>query len=421
MEKNECSYKNQNSILIEENNNINASNIINKNIDLPNIINKFKFSIKSWGNYIIEPDLYYQYKYYFFNLNDFKEKLKGNLRDILDKYQYMFEPYKDDLIEYSSTNLEDKPFQRRPKKNLEKIKRGTYFKMHPNENNKIEKKKAIILATIIHKINLNCHKNSFLDKYYIGCIDYNPNGGDIDFLYYPFIPYIDDEIKELDCYEKDNDTYLKLLKEKMESLKEKIKNNLKDEKEKYILKNYLINIIIQKLRVKEDLYNRGILKDGTEKLLYELFDSVNLLILRELESVRDSNILFENVELKDIAIKIIKNIPNEKEIFIFENYINKLYKILLQEINSSKSCYNVLDEKNFKKYLIEKNLDEDIYNEISKIIDLKNEIEKIKNEIEKKIKKIKNENNKNIKGILIIKKLNNNSHLHDKFIVNIIN
>ena len=207
----------------------------------------------------------------------------------------------------------------------------------------------------------------------------------------------------------------------MESLKEKIKNNLKDEKEKYILKNYLINIIIQKLRVKEDLYNRGILKDGTEKLLYELFDSVNLLILNELESVRDSNILFENVELKDIAIKIIKNIPNEKEIFIFENYINKLYKILLQEINSSKSCYNVLDEKNFKKYLIEKKLDEDIYNEISKIIDLKNEIEKIKNEIEKKIKKIKNENNKNIKGILIIKKLNNNSHLHDKFIVNIIN
>ena len=141
MEKNECSYNNQNSILIEENNNINASNIINKNIDLPNIINKFKFSIKSWGNYIIEPDLYYQYKYYFFNLNDFKEKLKGNLRDILDKYQYMFEPYKDDLIEYSFTNLEDKPFQRRPKKNLEKIKRGTYFKMHPNENNKIEKKK----------------------------------------------------------------------------------------------------------------------------------------------------------------------------------------------------------------------------------------------------------------------------------------
>ena len=207
----------------------------------------------------------------------------------------------------------------------------------------------------------------------------------------------------------------------MESLKDKIDKNLKDEKEKYILKNYLINIIIQKLRVKEDLYNRGILKDGTEKLLYELFDSVNLLILNELESVRDSNILFENVELKDIAIKIIKNIPNEKEIFIFENYINKLYKILLQEINSSKSCYNVLDEKNFKKYLIEKNLDEDIYNEISKIIDLKNEIEKIKNEIEKKIKKIKNENNKNIKGILIIKKLNNNSHLHDKFIVNIIN
>ena len=121
MKENECSNNNQNSNLIEENNIMNTF-ILNKNIDLPEIINKFKFSIKSWGNYIIEPDLYYQNKYYFFNLNDFKEKLKSNLRDILDKYQYMFEPYKDDLIEYSSTNLEDKPFQRRPKEFSENLK-----------------------------------------------------------------------------------------------------------------------------------------------------------------------------------------------------------------------------------------------------------------------------------------------------------
>ena len=198
----------------------------------------------------------------------------------------------------------------------------------------------------------------------------------------------------------------------MNCLKDKIEKYSKEEKEKYILINYLIKIIIQKLKVKEDLYNRGILKDGTEKLLYELCDSINLLFLNELESVRDSKILFENIELKDIAIKIIKNIPNEKEIFIFENYINKLYKILLEEINSSINCYkfdNTLNEKNFKKYLI-KNKNEN-NNELLKIIDLKNEIEK----------KIKNEKNKNIKGILIIQKLNNNSHFHDKFIVNIIN
>jgi hypothetical protein len=214
MEENESSYNNQNSILKEKNNIINTNNILNKNMDLPTIINKFKFSIKSWGNFIIEPDFYYQNKYYFFNLNDFKEKLKCNLNDILDKYQYMFEPYKDDLIEYSSTNLEDKPFQRRPKEYLEKFKRGMHFAIHPNKNNIIEKNKAIILATIIHKINLHYHKNSFLDKYYIGCIDYNPNEGDIDFLYYPFIPYIDDEIKELDFYENNNDTYLNCLKKK---------------------------------------------------------------------------------------------------------------------------------------------------------------------------------------------------------------
>ena len=78
----------------------------------------------------------------------------------------------------------------------------------------------------------------------------------------------------------------------MNCLKDKIEKYSKEEKEKYILKNYLIKIIIQKLKVKEDLYNRGILKDGTEKLLYELCDSINLLFLNELESVRDSKILF---------------------------------------------------------------------------------------------------------------------------------
>ena len=68
MEENESSYNNQNSILKEKNNIINTTNILNKNMDLPTIINKFKFSIKSWGNFIIEPDFYYQNKYYFFNL-----------------------------------------------------------------------------------------------------------------------------------------------------------------------------------------------------------------------------------------------------------------------------------------------------------------------------------------------------------------
>lgn len=73
MEENECSYNNQNLILIEENNDINILNTLNEKKDLPKIINKFKFSIKSLGNYIIEPDLYYQKKYYFFNLNDLKK------------------------------------------------------------------------------------------------------------------------------------------------------------------------------------------------------------------------------------------------------------------------------------------------------------------------------------------------------------
>lgn len=203
--------------------------------------------------------------------------------------------------------------------------------------------------------------------------------------------------------------------------------------------------------------------------MYELYDSINLLILNGLEPVRDSNILFENIEFNDIAIKIIKNISNEKEIFIFRNYIDRLYNILSEEIKSSRCSYsfdNDLNEKDkeFKKYLnkridkskskkkeliksftrktkeskininkyninfpnnnndsslnswekqnlINEDENENVCNEVSKIIDLKNGIKN----------KIKNLKNKNIKGILITKKINNNSHLHDKFIIDAIN
>jgi len=359
MEENDCSYNIQNSILIEENNDINTPNALNEKKDLPRIINKFKFSIKSLGNYIIEPDLYFQKKYYFFNLNDFKEKLNGDLEDILNNnnYERMFKPYRDDLIAYSSTNLEDKPFQRRPKGFFEKISRFIYFKFHPDEKNIIEKNKAIILSTIIHKINLNSYKNHFLDKYYIGCLNFTPNGGDIDFLYYPFVKYIVDEIRGLDCKENDYDTYIEKLKKLINNLKDKIeKEYSKEEKEKYILINYLIKIIIPKL----DLYNSKILSEQTEKLLYELYDSINLLILNGLEPVRDSNILFENVEFKGIPIKIIRNISNEKKIFIFKNYIDRLINILSEEIKSSERAYsfdNDLNEEEFKKFL-NKRMDE---------------------------------------------------------------
>ena len=462
---------NENSILIEENNDINISNILNEKNDLPQIINKFKFSINSWGNYIIEPDLYYQNKYYFFNLNDFKKKLNKDLHDTLNNmnYEKMFEPYKDDLIAYSSTNLEDKPFQRRPKKFFESILRGIYFKIYPDEKNIIEKNKAIILATIIHKINLHSYKNPYIDKYFIGYLDCNPNGGDIDFLYYPFFQYIDDKIKDLDLFVENNNTYIKSLKELINSLKDKIKKYSKEEKEKYILINYLIKIIIPKLKVKEDLYYRGKLNEETEKLLYELYDSISLLILNGLEQVRDSNILFENIEFKDIPITIIKNTTNEKVIFIFKDYINKLNKLLSDEIDSSKICYSFdkslnRKESEFKEYLknnidksnrekkefiqinngkikeskiniskyninipnnnndsilnsLEKqnliNEDEsyNTYNEESKIVDLIHWIEYKKKDIM----------NKNIKGILITKKLNNNNHFHDKFIIDVIN
>ena len=173
----------------------------------------------------------------------------------------MFSPYKEYLLLYCK-NLEDKPFQRRKKGLIEPLQRGLYFFKHPNEKNETEKRKAIILATIIHKINF-IQNNNYFKNYYFGCIDFNPLEEEINFFYHPFFACIDEEIKVIDnYYEKDNDIYIKFLYEKMKNIKDKIELIYKEKKEKYLTINYLIKIIIQKI---EELYIRVKLK----KLIYK--------------------------------------------------------------------------------------------------------------------------------------------------------
>ena len=258
----------------------------------------------------------------------------------------------------------------------------------------------------------------------------------------------------------------------MSSIKDKILNSYYDEKEKYILINYLIKIITEKLNAKEDLYNRGLLKKETEIIMYKLSYSINLLLFEYgLKSERNSDILFNGIEFKYISIKIIKNTPNEKEIFIYKRNIRQIFDILMNEINNSKNKYlldiNELNEYEFVKNIFKKleitksekmgiirkkkienfqksnssssldsivngikdirtnSEDNEIYNreieikdenekklvELINIIDLKNKIKKILND----------EKNEKIQGILITQNITDKSHLYDTFYVEIIN
>lgn len=257
----------------------------------------------------------------------------------------------------------------------------------------------------------------------------------------------------------------------MISIKGKILNSDHDEKEKYILINYLIKIITEKLNAKEDLYNRGLLKKETEVIMYKLSYSINLLLFEYgFKSEKNSDILFKGIEFKNISIKIIKNIPNEKEIFIYKKNIQKILDILINEINNSKNKYlldiNELNEYEFTKKILKKlkitksekmgiiknkkidkfkksnssnsigsivnsikdismDSEDQIYNkeieiknedenkliEIINIIDLKNKIKNI----------LDNDKNKKMQGILITQKINDKSHLYDSFNVEVIN
>lgn len=451
---------------------------------LPDIFDRLKLNFNYFGNFEIEPDLYYENKYYFFDLNNLKEKLIQKLNGILNDYKYMFKPIKQDLLEYAA-NLEEKPFVERPRTKFEKFRRKIHYFFYPNHYNQNERANAIKLANIIHEINIKEQQNNIINYYYIGSLD--DIYANITFLNYTFLQKIDEEIKVIE-FGKNNDAYIEILWEKIKYLKNIIQEFNK--KEQYIFINFLIKISIVKFKEKDNLYNTGIIKEETKKIMYELCNLINSLIYEfNYKSERNSNILFKSINFRNIEIKISKDISNEKEIFINKLNIKKFYKKLLDELDlrvNNILCNNIFHDnttkENFKNY-VKKQIDKlkienfelmklknNIYNkrkndnknnkkdksnqsttstiidklveyinnnnfdldeQDKKILNKENEIneekEKILIEIIKIIdlkdliiKKVNEAKNKNMKGIMITKRLNDKYQLFDSFIIDAI-
>ncbi len=239
--------ENNESLLIDDQENIKQ---------LPDIFGGLKFNLNYFGNLEIEPDLYYENKYYFFDLKSLKEKLFQKLNGLIYDYQFMFQPIRQDLLEYV-TNLEDRPFVERPRTKKEKIKRWFHYFLNPNDKNPIQRDNALKLASIIHEINLKEQQNNLINYFYIGCID--NIYANIIFLNYSFIQKIDEEIKVVELA-KNNDDYIEILSKKIKSLQNFILESNEKKKEKYIFINFLIKFAILKLKEKDILYNTGKLK-----------------------------------------------------------------------------------------------------------------------------------------------------------------
>ena len=381
------SIENNESLLIDDQENIKQ---------LPDIFGGLKFNLNYFGNLEIEPDLYYENKYYFFDLKNLKEKLFQKLNGLIDDYQFMFQPIRQDLLEYV-TNLEDRPFVERPRTKKEKIKRWFHYFLNPNDKNPIQRANALKLASIIHEINLKEQQNNLINYFYIGCID--NIYANIIFLNYSFIQKIDEEIKVVELA-KNNDDYIEILSKKIKSLQNFILESNEKKKEKYIFINFLIKFAILKLKEKDILYNTGKLKKKTEDIMKELCRSINSLICEyKFRAERNSNILFKDIYFRNIEIKIAKDLLNEKEIFINKNNIKKLNKILSDELDLK--IDNLLINNIFHDNKTKEDFKDYVKKQIEQLENEKFELLKLKNKIYNKGKRQNKNKNINPNGSTI--------------------
>ena len=114
----------------------------------------------SYNNIILDPDYINDNAHYFFDVKKLVSYLKSLFKDIIDKYPIMFEPYKNDLIEYTK-EAQEKKFEKKIGV-IATIKRGLSLLVNQEQDKPIEKQKAKDIAYLLSQ--LNGHINAIKEK-----------------------------------------------------------------------------------------------------------------------------------------------------------------------------------------------------------------------------------------------------------------
>ena len=187
----------------------------------------------SYNNIILDPDYINDNAHYFFDVKKLVSYLKSLFKDIIDKYPIMFEPYKNDLIEYTK-EAQEKKFEKKIGV-IATIKRGLSLLVNQEQDKPIEKQKAKDIAYLLSQLNghINAIKEKGKCKKYIEYFNENEEKFLIDDD--PLYETIDNSLSIEVNYDGYNE-YIIQLNQKTDELLKQIMN-LNDKNKKYILIN----------------------------------------------------------------------------------------------------------------------------------------------------------------------------------------
>ena len=292
----------------------------------------------SYKNIILDPDYINDNSHYFFDVQKLISDLKSLFKDIIDKYPIMFEPYKNDLIEYTK-EAQEKKFEKKIGV-IATIKRGLSLLVNQEQDKPIEKQKAKDIAYLLSQLNghINTIKEKGKCKKYIEYFNENEEKFLIDDD--PLYETIDNSLSIEVNYDGYNE-YIIQLNQKTDELLKQIMN-LNDKNKKYILINYLIRNVNEKIIDINNSSQKDLLNQQSLQILENINNSMNKLI-EQYNYISSKNVKFFYDILFDYLI-ITKNTQNEKEAIVPKNSLDSFVGSLEKEFNSLKTIMELEEE-----------------------------------------------------------------------------
>ena len=282
---------------------------------------------------ILKPDLIIDGKNYFFSPEQVKIQLENLLTETLNKYPYMFEPIRADLIKYS------KDFQTEEFKSnigfLLTLKREMYFYWYPKERNEKEWIKAKKIAFLLSQLNSQKNKNNY--NAYIAIL--HKIDEKFSFDNDKMFQMINMSLSFNSNY--DDNVVIMELSNKMENIKQEIYKT-REEKKIQIYINYLISIVERKISDILNSYKVNLLNEEAKMTLYKIYDNINLLALRFNFPGLVQKKFFYDLEFD--YIKIIKDNEKIKEALIENGNLNSFIEAFQEEFECIKAFILPIDE-----------------------------------------------------------------------------
>ena len=304
------------------------------NYSYSDFLPKFLFT---YDDLELNPQYKVDNKYYFFFATKVIEELNELLVKSLKDYPHMFEPIKEDLIEFTKKLHKEKFVKKIGFFNT--LFRDIYLLFNKSENNEEVKKKAKTIAFLLSQLkNQENHDTS-----HIGYFDVKNNEFHYinDGLYDTINSNFSEEINNYNEYIQNFST-------KFNELQNMISNSNKENNEKKIILNYLIRLANEKImNIEFSPSVDSLLTEENKIILKNIRESINSLAIQySYELAKNKKFFFD---LVFDCICITKDIPSEKEAFITKGICLDSFKQKIETLFDSIYKSIILNEDEINK------------------------------------------------------------------------